>query len=1426
VELYPLTKPQRSIFDMQQYYGGAIANITGAAFFDEPVERSALRRAFGKAFELHNSLRIRIKIKDGTPMQYITPYKNEEFDELCFDFAHDFETWLTTLARTPLDMGGALCKIILLEVAGKIGYVIHLHHLIADAWTYGILTDTIAKYLKNELPERTYCYLDYIETEKEYAKSPRREKDKAYFLSRFEKCSEPTFLREHPAKNNAAEQLKIAIDKKTSEKIMAFCENNSISPYALFMNTLAVYIYRIKGVSDIYIGTAILNRTGKKEKSTAGMYINTVPMLMQVSDTFNILENIQSNSVSITGILRHQRYQYNEFLSDIREKYGFKGRLYDVVLSYQNAVLPDGVTAQWVFPGCQSEALNIHINDRQHESVYHIDYTYQTELLSQRDVERLHEHWVNIIVDAIENPAKKPQKLKMLSSGELNQVVYGFNDTAIEYPKERCVHQLFEEQVEKTPDEPALLACDGTLTFDKLNTTANKIANALIKKGIKQNDVVALILPRQSCYISAMLGILKSGGSYLPLDTAYPKERITFLLDDSKAKLTVTTPEFADKVSFSGEIVYIDKLLDRHENENPNIPIDPDSLFCALHTSGSTGTPKVAGLTHENINNFVLTAKPMFDGVETSLSTTVTSFDVFMQETLVALACGIKVVFFSEQELGSQSEFEAKIEQYENCYLFQTPTRLESHIKSSKTKKFLRHIRTFIVGGEVFPVGLFELIHRYNINTFNVYGPSESTPYSSHAQLSKRKVYNGNNPVETAVGVSFKCLESPDITIGKPIANTQIYILDMHQNPLPIGAVGELCISGDGVGRGYLNRPELTAEKFVPNPFIEGKRMYKTGDIAKWREDGNIEYVGRMDNQVKIRGLRIELGEIEEAMLKLGEMSQVAVVTRSDETGRQYICAFYSTKGTIDETTLRKNLAKTLPQYMIPHFFTKMDIFPTTPSGKTDRNALPTPDFSQSYSTVEYIAPTTKKEKAVVQILQAVLGISTIGMDDNFFDLGGDSLKAIEFVANAHHEGINIELQDVFEHPTPAMLIESIGRANKTTEYIKEDFDAVHWLLELGKRSTGIPQTSNSIGDVLITGATGWLGAHVLDEYLSSDTGTVYCLVRGEDLSDSTKKLHDVLSDYFGGKYSSLERIKVICGDITKQIEFDKPIDTIIHCAANVKHYGVYQDFYDVNVVGMKNVIELAKEKDALLIHISTMAVSGNAFDHDPDFSMTVFDESKLYIGQPLSNVYIRSKFEAEMAVLNARSDGLNTVIIRVGNLSNRRTDLVFQKNYDENATLTRLKAIADLGVYPRSLAWLPIEFSPVDDTARAVIRIAGHYDRVQLVYHAYHDKPILFGAFIKALKSAGIKMKPVSMKRFREELDKTANDPKTAHIFEAFVSDIGTDGELSLQSNIELSNSHTTQYLKQTGFSWQEVGMDYLRKYVEYFRGIGYFGV
>ncbi|MDR2569488.1 MAG: AMP-binding protein [Oscillospiraceae bacterium] len=1425
--LYPLTKPQQSIWNMEQFYGGSIANITGSAFFYENVDIADLQTSLNKTLEQSDSLRIRIKMQGDVPMQYVEEYKPVMFEVLHFQTRNEFDKWIKLLAQTPFDLNGNLYKIFILAVGESIGYVLHLHHMIADAWTFHLLVNTISRFIKGENP-KAYNYFDYITTEQEYKTSSRYEKDKNYFLSLFEQCREPVYLVDKQAKNSSADYLSVIIDKDDTKSILTFCEENIISPYALFMTTLATYIYRVKCKQNIYIGTAILNRSGRKEKATSGMFINTIPILFHIDEKQNMMQNLQNNTKSIFGTFRHQKYQYNDFLKDVREKFNFTDRLYDVVLSYQNASLDEEIMAQFHFCGQQGDALNIHINDRHQEGLFHMDYTYQTELFSSNDIERLHRHWINLIKDIIESPEKKSHELQLLSEEEYHHVVYGFNNTAVDYPNDKCIHQFFEEQVEQTPDATALIACDETLTFAELNRHSNRIAHALIKRGVKADDVVALILPRRGCYISSMLGILKSGGAYLPLDVNYPRDRIGFMLNDSKAKLVITTSEYIENIEFDGKVLLIDDLLIGEDVDNPNVLVHAEHLFCALHTSGSTGAPKVAALSHENISNFLLLAKPMFTGVDTSLSTTTVSFDVFMQETILALACGIKVVFLNEQELGNQQLFEEKIMQHNNCYLFMTPTKLESYINNSKTKQFMKQIRTFLVGGEVFPPSLYELIHTHKKNnTHNWYGPLETSIAAGAVQLSEWKVVNGYGPIEATVGVSYVDLHSPDITIGKPIANTQIYILDEHLNPMPIGAVGELCISGDGVGLGYLNRPELTAEKFLPNPFLEGKRMYKTGDLACWRDDGQLEYIGRMDNQVKIRGLRIELGEIETAISKFEGIKQVAVVDWKDDDGRQYICAYYISDNDIDEKLLRSELAKTLPRYMVPHFFMRVESFPTTTSGKTDRKAFPSPDFSISKSDVECIAPVTEQEKKLVQIMEAVLGISPIGMNNDFFDIGGDSLKAIELVAKLQNESIEIDLQSIFESPTPAEMISRLaGKDNTQVKYKVEDFDSIHWLLKHGITATGVALEKNPIGDVLITGTTGWLGAHVLDEYLSSESGVAYCLVRSADLTDGKNKLSSVLKHYFGDKYKDEERIVVVCGDIIKQISFDKSIDTIIHCAANVKHYGVYQDSYETNVTGTVNMIALAKEKDAVLIHISTTSVSGDSFEQNPNFPLTIFNETKLYIGQRLDNVYIRSKFEAEKSVLESRLDGIDAVVIRVGNLTNRQSDLAFQMNHRENATLSRLKAFVDLGMYPRQLAWFPIEFSPVDDTARAIIKIAQRLDRVRPMFHLYNDKTVRFGDYVKALKSAYIKMKAVSMKKFIQEVRKTADIPGKAHIYEAFIGDISADGTLFGKSNIRLCNRHTAKYLSEISFDWTEIDNDYLKRYIDYFRNIGYFEV
>ena len=1391
MELYPLSKPQQSVWNMEQYHGGAIANITGAVFFRESTELCELQEALNKTVEQNDSLRIRIRNRDGRPMQYISAYSRTEFEVRLFKEKSEFDTWLDSLAKTPFDICGDLYKVFLIQVAGRVGFVLHLHHLTADAWTLGLLTDTVVRNLKGETPDSINSYIDYLTTEQIYENSERLEKDKAYFLSCFERCSEPVFLSDKQAKSAKSDRISHAINKVDSTKIATFCAEHNLSPYTFFLCALTTYFFRIKGEKDIYIGTVVLNRSGRKEKATSGMFVNTIPVLMNIDVTKSILQNIMDNAESISAVFRHQKYQYGDLLKDIRERYGFNGKLYDVFLSYQNTVLPDGLeTAQWAFNGSQGEGLNIHINDRYQEGAFNFDYTYQTDLFTMRDIERMHRHLMNLIFDIVENPYKAPQELKMLSDNEYQQVVFDFNDTAVDYPKDKCIHQLFEEQVERTPKKTAMITCDNSITYRELNEQANRIAYNLIRAEVKQNDIVALMLPRKNYLISFIMGVLKSGAAYLPIDQNSPSERINYILHDCNAHICVTQENFESFIHDGNTI-------------NPNVEISGENLCYCMYTSGSTGNPKGTLLMHKNLCNYVLTSCSQYGESEysmpflTDIGVDLTVTSIFLP--LITGGCSYILDGNMYERLSSNFMKQCNI-------LKLTPTLLEL-LKQMSTD--LHGIRKIIVGGEKIDTSIFSNLPRDTI-LYDEYGPTETTVGSM------LKVYPDKLGDENC-----------EIHIGKPIANTQIYILDKHLNPLPISATGELCISGEGVGRGYLNRPELTAEKFVPSPFVESARMYKTGDLARRREDGNIEYIGRMDNQVKIRGLRIELGEIEAAIVKFEGIDRVAVTDRKDENGRQYICAYFISACTINEKALRAELAKTLPRYMIPNFFTRVEAFPSTSSGKTDYKAFPSQEFRQTCSDAEYVAPVTDEEKMLVHVLETVLGVSPIGMDDDFFDLGGDSLTAIEFIAMAQHEGIHIELQNVYEAPTPAELAKYIYEGGcQTAQYNMEDFVELHELLKNTKTEGKSHIVRQSLGTALITGATGWLGAHVLDEFLSAETGNAFCLIRGSDLSESRNRLSKVLKYYFGDKHMGCNRIIPICGDITKCIDIDGQIETIIHCAANVKHYGTYQHSYDVNVTGTENVIALAKAKGAKLLHISTASVSGNSFEQPSDFPATVFDETKLFIGQPLDNVYIRSKFEAECAVLQAKLDGLNAAVIRVGNLSNRRSDYKFQWNHHENATLAKLKALLDLGMYPISLKWFPLEFSPVCDTAKAIVTIARHFDNEHSVFHAYNHKSIRFGDYIRALTAMGVKMHPVSVRRFVNEVQATIKHPEKSHIHKAFVHDIGADGHLRLHSKTRLNNDFTKRFLKNVGFVWNEIDSEYLREYVNYFRNIGYWRI
>lgn len=1397
-----LTKPQKLIYDMEKFAGGSISVICGSMLVDGKKDLSELKRAVNEIYRLNDALRIHISEVEGEIYQTVTDYKEQDIKVLCFENKAEFDSYAESYAKLPLDFYGSLSETKIIILPEQYGILIKLHHIIGDAWTLSLLGTQFNAILKDETPE-IFSYIDYAKSETAYLQSKRYEKDKSFFLEQFKKCDEVTYLREKQTDILNAQRKTFIIDTDKTKQITEYAMQNNTSAFMLFTTALSTYISRTKmNVEKFYIGTASLNRSNVRERNTAGMFINTVPMLIELDNTKSFAENLSRIEDTAFSVFRHQKYNYSDILSAIRTEYNFGEKLYDILISYQNAtVAGTGFETTWYHNGAQSESLQIHIDDRDNDSIFRIHYDYQTEKFTEEEIKRLHQHICHLLFDAIENDKKKPYELELLTADEQQKLLYTFNDTKVDYPRDKCFHQLFEEQVEKTPDKVAVIACDKTLTYKVLNEQANCIAHSLIEKGIGVGDIVAFMLPRRSYLIAVMLGILKSGAAYLPIDPDYPQDRIDYMLSDSKAKLFITE-------------VNISELLDNSNKNNPCISMTSEDLCYCIYTSGSTGKPKGTLLAHGNVVNYVnnnnnnVVHRIIKDSYKNIVSVTTVGFDIFVTESLLPLANGMEIIFASEEQAKFQSELNLLIKQNPADVIQTTPTKMKSLIADKQHLDYLKTVKLIILGGEALEKTLVEELGKITeAEIFNNYGPTETTVWSTNAEI-----------------------KEDDITIGKPIANTQIYIVDKYMRSTPIGVTGELCIAGDGVGAGYLNRPELTAEKFIDNPFGKGK-LYKTGDLAYWREDGNIVYVGRNDFQVKIRGLRIELGEIESAICGIDGISQAVVVVRKNTEGRQLICAFYTGVET-EAKVIRSHIGNKLPKYMLPHIFTRLDEMPLTSSGKINRKALPEIDLENITNDTEYVAPENEQQRELCKIIENVLNTSPVGITDDLFDLGCDSLKAIELVSKAHNEGIYFNLQNIFDYPTVKSLSECIESGDRQNiSFADIDYSETDKVLAKNKIEYISEPKNSDVGNILLAGATGYLGIHILADFLNNDTGTAFCLVRGKDKDDSIKRLQEMLNFYFGDEYSAMHRIEVICADLQKNkfgltdIEYEKltdTVDTVINCAASVKHYGSYKYFYDVNVETTKRLIEFCKNANAKLIHTSTISVSGNSFadefsglvsDNELDFS-----ESSLYIGQPLGNVYARSKFEAEKTVLDEIANGLSANIMRMGMLTNRFSDGVFQKNLESNAFLKRLKSIIELGVFPDYLLDLYAEFTPIDEAAKAVMTIVRHFNSEQTVFHINNPKVVYLRNLIEYFVSLGFQMKVINGNEFSEVLR------HNEHILENLINDLDENNRLNYNSNIHINNDFTVRYLRTLGFEWSDIDINYIRRYVEYFRKNSYF--
>lgn len=1440
-ELYPLTHSQRGVWASERFYPNtSMGNIAATLRIAAEVDYVLLERAINLFIKENDAIRLRITERDGEPRQYVSDYRYHFLN--VHDFTEDINElykWDEKQTRIPMEMiDSDLFFFALVKIGERDGgFYVKFHHLISDAWTMALLGNQVLEHyyaLKEglEIPERKMpSFIDYIQNEREYKESARFLKDREYWTEKFTDWQEVTTLKNRKIKHDLtrARRKTLLIPQKLSAKIREYCQQKKVSEFSLFVAAVSMYINRVAEKEDLVLGSTFLNRSNFKEKETAGMLANiAVPLRVRIEGGMNFDTFIDIVSKEVMSVLRHQKYPFDLILKNVREKHETAVNLFDVVLTYQNSKFKklekfEDYITRWHFNGHQIESLVINLNDRENDGRLIVDYDYLTDLFYATEIEFIHQHVINLLWHALDNPQKSIFKLEMLSEKEKQKILYKFNNTKADFPQDKTIPQLFYEQAAKTPDRTAIISGDSSLTYKELDELTDKLGSILRGKGVRNNSVVGLMLERSLEMVIGIMGILKAGGAYLPISPDYPKDRIKYMLEDCRAQVLLTRGCSFESDIFNVEVLDLaDKNIYAGEKADLELISLPADLAYIIYTSGSTGNPKGVMIEHRSLVNRLNWMQKEYPLTEDSviLQKTPFTFDVSVWELLWWSLTGAKVCMLEpEGEKDPEVIIEA-IRKHQVTTIHFVPSMLGIFLKFLAGYENLDALSSL---KQVFASG--EALSLQHVSNFN----------SLLHEAYRTQLYNLYGPTEAAIDVSYyNCspiVELNSVPIGRPIDNIQLYILDKHYNLLPIGIPGELFIGGVGVARGYINKPDLTAEKFIPNPFNKEERLYKTGDLARWYSEGDIEYLGRLDHQLKIRGFRIELGEIEKRMLTHPEIRETVVVG-IQHSDKRSLCAYYVSDRDIPIRSIKKFLAAALPGYMIPAFFISMDKFPLSPNGKLDSKALPLPVASDN--EVTYAPPRNDIEKEFVQAFQEALSIDLqnnlkIGIDDNLFDLGGDSLTVLMVYSRVYYHNWGITTADFYEYPTIRELAEKIlhhdpKTENNPTEALEDYISAIepinHEISVLEERQ---------VGHVLLTGVTGFLGSHILSELLDNTKCVVSCLIRGKDKTDIKNRLNKILSFYFGDKYESLIGKRVFClkGDVSaKKFGLNKQeyedlgsdVDTIIHSAALVKYFGDYSQIEKVNVMGTQEVIDFAVRYNVKLNHISTVSVTGNYLvDNKNDASFT---ENDLFVGQNyLSNIYVRSKFEAERCVLKAAKNGLRSTIFRMGNLTGRHSDGSFQQNIQENAFYNAIGSIIKLKMISSSLLEEEIEFSPVDLCAKAVINIIKTQQSDNRIFHIFNNHTVKIVNLLIILKNLGIKISAKSQEEINQLINKGAHDKAIREALPGIIVYLKESGELAHSARINISSEFSSRYLSKTGFEWPIIDEDYIFKILRYMK-------
>ena len=1027
----------------QLYHGSSFYNIPGAFHLQGLLDIQALQQSLNKIMERHEAWRTSFMMVDKQPMQVVAPKLTWELPVIDLESSAS-ESWQTEVQKLATEEAQKLFDLakaplvrakLLRRSEEEHIFLLTMHHTVTDGWSVGVFQQELAKlygaFANNQpvvLPELPIQYGDFALWQRDYLQGKPLEKQLNYWKQQLggelPVLQLPTdYLRPTVATFTGAKEY-FTFSPTLTTALNKLAQQEEVTLFMLLLAAFNVLLYRYTKQEDILIGSPIANRNRSELEGLLGLFVNTLVLRNNLSGDPSFDELLKGVREVTLDAYAHQDLPFEKLVEELQpERDLSRNPLFQVMFVLQNTPMTSHEVS-----GLNISTLEIESNTAQFDIYLSLVPSpqgltgfleYSTDLFTSETITRLIGNLQTLLESIVANPQQRISELPILTTQEQEQLLVTWNDTGSNYPQNISLQELFEQQVERSPDAIALIDSSQQLTYSQLNQQVNQLSHYLQKLGVTSETIVAICLERSLAMVIGILAILKAGGAYVPLDPSYPEERLNFIMADSQASILLTAAGSADKLSISS-VKFINwetcqEAIATESQANPNTTSTGENLAYIIYTSGSTGKPKGVLGTHRGIVNglhWFWKTYPFAPG-EICCQKTAISFVDSIWEIFAPLLQGFPTVIIPQTTVQDPQLFIQTLAEQKISRVILVPSLLKPLVNNyGHLTKNLSQLKLWITSGEAVSLELVKTFQALlpSAKLINLYGSSEVS-----ANV-------------TCYDTSLLPEKPTSVPIGRPLDNTQAYILDHHLQPTPMGVVGDLYIGGSGLAKGYWNRPELSHNTFINNPFIPGSKLYKTGDLGRCLNDGNLEYLGRRDEQIKIRGFRIELGEIQAALTQHIAIKE-AVVVADKEGDNQRLIAYLVTDEPDLVSQLNHYLSKKLPNYMLPAAFVVLESIPLTPNGKVDKKSLPKDKLLQPQSNQTFTAPRNFTELALAKMWQNLLQISQVGVTDNFFELGGYSLLGVRLMAQIHERfGHNLPLSTLFENPTIAQLAELVSQ--------------------------------------------------------------------------------------------------------------------------------------------------------------------------------------------------------------------------------------------------------------------------------------------------------------------------------------------------------------------------------------------------------------